>query len=84
MVEEEREMAKVQRSVKIRIRKPVHIVLALVPSSESGKPDHKICLDRHNMVYCTCRGWRYNGHSCRHLTDFREALASASERLETR
>jgi hypothetical protein len=74
-------MAKVSRSIKIRIRRPLHIVLALAPSSEKGKPPYKICLDRHNLVFCTCKGWRYNGHTCRHLTDFRQALASAAEQL---
>lgn len=73
-------MAKMARMLKIRLRRPVHIVLALVESSEPGK-QHRICLDRHNMVYCTCRGWRYNGHTCPHLTNFRNTLASAQERL---
>lgn len=73
---------RVARTIKIRIRKPVHIVLATIPSSDEDKPDYKICLDRHNMVFCTCKSWRYNGHSCKHLTAFRASLASASEQLE--
>jgi hypothetical protein len=71
----------VTKKIKIRIRRPVHIVLALVPSSKEGHPPHKICLDQHNMVYCTCKGWRYNGHTCPGLTAFRDALASAQEKL---
>jgi len=74
-------MAKVARKIIVRIRKPVHILLALVPSSEEGKPPYKICLDKHNSVFCTCKGWRYHGHSCRHLTDFRLSLSSAAEQL---
>lgn len=74
-------MAKVARKITVRIRKPNHILLALVPSSEEGKPPYKICLDRHNVVFCTCKGWRYNGHTCRHLTNFRAMLSSASEQL---
>jgi len=72
---------KVVRKITVRIRRPVHIVLAMVPSSEKGKPPYKICLDRHNLVFCTCKGWRYNGHTCRHLTEFRQSLASAQEQL---
>lgn len=68
---------RVVRKIVVRIRKPVHIVLATMPSSEAGKPAYKICLDRHNLVFCTCKGWRYNGHQCRHLTNFRLALESA-------
>jgi hypothetical protein len=72
---------KVAKSITIRIRKPRTIVLATVPSdSEPGK-DHRICLDIHNMVFCTCKGWRYNGHTCPHLTRFREKLASAQEKI---
>ena len=73
-------MARVRRTITIRIRRPVHITLATVPSSEPESPPHKICLDRHNLVFCTCKGWRYNGHSCRHLTAFRQALWFAPTR----
>lgn len=71
----------VKKSITVRLRRPTNIVLATVPSSE-GKEPHKICLDRHNMVFCTCKGWRYNGHTCSHLTAFRNRLASAAEQLE--
>jgi hypothetical protein len=74
-------MTQVVRKVKVRIRRPTIIVLAMAPNSEKGKPDHRICLDRHNTVFCTCKGWRYNGHSCGHLTEFRRQLASAAEQL---
>lgn len=69
---------RVVRKIVVRIRKPVHILLALVPSSEEGKPDYKICLDRFNLVFCTCPSWRYRGHTCKHLTAFRESLESAA------
>jgi hypothetical protein len=73
---------KVKKSVVIRLRRPVHITLARVASeSEPGK-FHEIALDRHNMVFCTCKGWRYNGHSCPHIRRFREQLASAAERVK--
>ena len=75
------DVARVRRTVTIRIRRPVHITLARVPSSQAGTPPYKICLDRHNLVFCTCNGWRYNGHSCPHLTAFRSALASAAEQV---
>jgi hypothetical protein len=67
----------VVRHIKFKMRKPTIIVMALVPSSEAGKPPYKICLDKNNTVFCTCRGWRYNGHTCRHLTEFRDALSAA-------
>jgi hypothetical protein len=72
---------KVRRTITIRLRKPVDITLATVSSdSEPGKT-HRIALDRHNAVFCTCKGWRYNGHSCPHIRAFRERLVSASEKL---
>jgi hypothetical protein len=75
-------MTAVSRRIKIRIRRPVDITLAFVPSKQAGDPPHRIALDRHNVVFCTCKGWRYNGHTCTHLTDFRQALASAAEQLQ--
>jgi len=74
-------MAKVIRKIVIRMRRPVDITLAIVPASEEGKKPHRIALDRHNVVFCTCKSWRYNGHSCKHLSDFRRQLASADERI---
>jgi hypothetical protein len=76
-------MARLTRAITIRLRKPTTIVLALVPSSDPEKPPYKISLDRHNTIFCNCKSWRYNGHSCRHLTNFREALASPAERVST-
>jgi hypothetical protein len=72
----------VKKTLTIRVRRPVHITLAHVPSESNpeGKP-YVIALDRHNMVFCTCKAWRYQGHSCKHLTAFRQALAAASEKL---
>lgn len=74
-------MPKVVRKITIRIRKPVHITLAWVKSSTDPTKRYEIALDRHNVVFCTCKGWRYNGHTCSHLTAFRAMLSSAKERL---
>ena len=74
-------MASVRRSITIRLRRPTTIVLALVESSDPKRKPYKICLDRHNLVFCTCKGWRYNGHACSHLTAFRQSLASPAEQL---
>lgn len=74
-------MPKVIRKITIRIRRPITIVLAQVPSSsEPDKPPYKIYLDRNNSVSCTCKGWRYR-HACSHLTAFRQSIASAGEQL---
>jgi len=72
---------KIVKKITVRIKRPTYIVLALVPSHDPKveKP-YKIYLDKHNMVCCTCKGWRYR-HACSHLTDFRQSLASASEQL---
>ena len=59
---------------------PKIIVLATVPSDRDSKTVYKISLDRHNMVFCTCKNWRYNGHTCPHLTAFRAALAAKAAR----
>jgi hypothetical protein len=74
-------MPRVRRTVTIRIRKPTRIVLAHVPSDSDPTKHYEIALDRHNTVYCTCKGWRYNGHTCTHLTAFRQSIASAAEQI---
>lgn len=74
-------MAKVVRKIVLRVRRPVDITLAVVPSDSREGKAHRIALDRHNMVFCTCKGWRYNGHTCVHLTRFRRQLATANELL---
>jgi len=72
---------KLVRKIVVRLRKPVYIVLALVPShSEPEKPPYKIFLDKRDMVCCTCLGWRYR-HTCSHLTAFRQSIASAIEQV---
>jgi hypothetical protein len=72
---------RVVKSVTIKLKRPTYIVLAEVPSNDPkvAKP-YKIYLDKHNMVCCTCKGWRYR-HACSHLTNFRSALAAAAERV---
>ena len=72
---------RVRRTISIRLRRPTTIVLALVSSSDPKKPPYKISIDKQNLVFCTCKGWRYNGHSCSHLTAFRQSLASAAEQV---
>ncbi len=74
-------MPKVSRKITIHLRRPEHIVLALVPSSERGKPPYKISLDRQNLIFCNCKSWRYSGHTCKHLTAFRQSIASTAEHV---
>jgi hypothetical protein len=74
-------MARVSRTISIRIRRPVHIALARVPSESDPRKDYVIALDPHNLVFCTRKGWRFNGHTCKHLTNFRSALAAAAEQV---
>jgi hypothetical protein len=69
-------MASVSRSITIRVPRPVHITLAR--GDADPQRYYEIALDRHNLIFCTCRGWRYNGHSCKHLTAFRVRLTEAA------
>jgi hypothetical protein len=71
-------MASVSRTITIRVPRPVHITLARVPSDADPQRYYEIALDRHNLICCTCRSWRYNGHACKHLTAFRARLTEAA------
>ena len=73
-------MARVSRTITIRLRRPTHITLAFVSSDTDFNKKYEIALDRQNLVYCNCKSWRYN-HSCKHLTAFRQSLASAREQV---
>lgn len=70
-------MPRVRRTVSIRVAVP--IVLAEVASDTPGKV-YEICLDPQNVVFCTCPAWRYFGHSCKHLTQFRKMLIAATKK----
>ncbi len=46
------------------------VVLATFASSTSNTT-HEIRLGRDNKVYCTCKGFIFNGN-CKHMNSFRE------------
>ena len=52
------------------------VVLATVQSDRDPNKAHRICLDKHNLVFCTCKAWRFQGHCCKHLTAFRAMLTT--------
>jgi hypothetical protein len=73
-------MARVSRTISIRLRRPTTIVLAFVESSDGSQRPYKIYLDKRDMVCCSCPGWKWR-HTCSHLMAFRQSLASATEQL---